>query len=79
MSAHAYIDASALPQPLVVACARRVDSESRDRLISFVGCPITGRELDDGRIEFQWPREVSVRDALINWFEYWGVGFCVLP
>jgi hypothetical protein len=75
MSAFAYIEASDVPRPLMDNAARRtVDG---DRLIAFIGGPLTGIEQEDGEIQFPFPRAPDLRDSLINWLCHWGLSFRV--
>ncbi|HGL4258697.1 hypothetical protein QZN08_03935 [Burkholderia multivorans] len=79
MKERAYFDFSQIPEPVQKACMRRVDHATGDRLISFVGCPFTGREVDGDQIEIPFPRNVGLRETLIDWLLYWGIPFRVLP
>ncbi|MBR8027823.1 hypothetical protein KDX27_22725 [Burkholderia cenocepacia] len=79
MSEIACIELSSVPTPLVSGAARRVDRESGDRIIAFNGCPIVGREIDAGEIEFSFPRNKVIRESLIDWMLYWGIPFRVMP
>jgi hypothetical protein len=76
MSAHAYIQTSDIPRPLVDYAARRVDTDTRENLIAFIGCPLTGVENDD-EIEFPFPRAPEIRDSLVAWLVHWGISFRV--
>ncbi|RQZ57437.1 hypothetical protein DF057_28755 [Burkholderia cepacia] len=78
MSEFLCIEQQSLPEPLKVACVRRTDPVS-GRLISFVGCPMTGREIEDEEIEFPFPRDAGLRMTLIDWMLYWGIPFRVMP
>ncbi|WP_175786357.1 hypothetical protein [Burkholderia cenocepacia] len=79
MSEIACIELSSVPTPLVSGAARRVDGESGDRIIAFNGCPVVGREVDGGEIEFSFPRTIEIRESLIDWMLYWGIPFRVMP
>lgn len=77
MSEFAYIELSSVPDPLKDGAARRLDATSGDSLISFVGCPMVGREIENGEIEFSFPRAVEIRESFIDWMLYWGIPFRV--
>ncbi|TCK39664.1 hypothetical protein B0G84_5004 [Paraburkholderia sp. BL8N3] len=74
MTARTYIQAADIPRPLLDTAARRVDGTQQ--LVAFIGCPITGTEVDD-EIEFPFPRSPEIRDSLINWLCHWGLSFRV--
>ncbi|VWD12499.1 MULTISPECIES: hypothetical protein [Burkholderia] len=78
MSEIACIELSSVPAPLRAASANRVDDVSGDRLVAFTGCPVIGREADNGEIEFSFPRGVDLRESLIDWMLYWGIPFRVM-
>ncbi|MDR5825809.1 hypothetical protein [Caballeronia sp. LZ043] len=75
MSAFAYIEASDVPRPLMDNAARR--TADGDKLIAFIGCPVTGIEQDDGEIQFPFPRRPEIHDPLISWLCHWGLSFRV--
>ncbi|MCA8430053.1 hypothetical protein [Burkholderia seminalis] len=79
MSEIACIELSSVPAPLIAGAARRVDGASGDRVIAFNGCPMVGRELADGEIEFSFPRAIEIRESFIDWMLYWGIPFRVMP
>ncbi|NDV77102.1 hypothetical protein [Burkholderia cenocepacia] len=78
MSEVAFIELSSVPVPLRALAASRVDDVSGDRLVAFTGCPVIGREADNGEIEFSFPRGVALRESLIDWMLYWGIPFRVM-
>ncbi|WP_063712432.1 hypothetical protein [Burkholderia lata] len=78
MSEVACIELSSVPAPLRAIAASRVDAASGDRLVAFTGCPVIGREADNGEIEFSFPRGVDLRESLIDWMLYWGIPFRVM-
>ncbi|MFM0135076.1 hypothetical protein [Caballeronia grimmiae] len=71
MSAYAYIDTNDVPRPLMDNAARRV--ADGEKLIAFIGCPLTGIEQADGEIQFPFPRAADLRAALRAWFDYWNL------
>ncbi|KWN77076.1 hypothetical protein [Burkholderia stagnalis] len=75
----ACIELSSVPAPLKAIAASRIDAASGDRLVSFPECPVVGREVDNGEIEFSFPRGVALRESLIDWMLYWGIPFRVMP
>ncbi|HDR8944306.1 TPA: hypothetical protein QDA71_001286 [Burkholderia vietnamiensis] len=77
MSEFAYVESSSVPDPLKAGAARRLDAVSGDGMISFVGCPMVGREIENGEIKFSFPRAVELREAFIDWMLYWGIPFRV--
>lgn len=79
MSEIACIELSSVPAPLIDSAARRLDGASGDRLIAFSGCPMVGREVNGGEIEFSFPRTIEIRESLIDWMLYWGIPFRVMP
>jgi len=79
MSEIACIELSSVPAPLRAIAAARVDHASGDRFVSFAGCPIVGREVDNGEIVFSFPRGGDHRESLIDWMLYWGIPFRVMP
>ncbi|MCW3644097.1 hypothetical protein K6Y74_12730 [Burkholderia cenocepacia] len=79
MSEIACIELSSVPPPLIDSAARRLDGASGDHLIAFSGCPMVGREVDGGEIEFSFPRTIEIRESLIDWMLYWGIPFRVMP
>lgn len=78
MSEVACIELSSVPEPLRAIAASRVD-DAGGRLVAFTGCPVVGREADNGEIEFSFPRGVELRESLIDWMLYWGIPFRVMP
>ncbi len=78
MSEIACIELSSVPEPLRAIAASRVDDVSGDRLVAFTGCPVIGREAENGEIEFSFPRGVDLRESLIDWMLYWGIPFRVM-
>ncbi|WP_269501086.1 hypothetical protein [Burkholderia sp. IMCC1007] len=79
MSEITCIELSSIPAPLADSATRRADDVSGDRLVAFSGCPVVGREVDNGEIEFPFPRGVELRESLIDWMLYWGIPFRVMP
>ncbi|MBU9661861.1 hypothetical protein KGP95_13455 [Burkholderia multivorans] len=79
MSEVACIELSSLPAPLKAIAFFRTDGVSGDRLVSFPECPVVGREVENGEIEFSFPRGVALRESLIDWMLYWGIPFRVMP
>ncbi|WP_321944685.1 hypothetical protein [Burkholderia cenocepacia] len=79
MSEVACIELSSVPLPLRAIAASRIDDESGDRMVAFAGCPVIGREAENGEIEFSFPRGVTLRESLIDWMLYWGIPFRVMP
>ncbi|MFM0326099.1 hypothetical protein [Caballeronia glebae] len=76
MTAFAYIKTSNIPRPLLDTAARR--TEGSDRLIAFVGCPLTGVEQDDSEIRFPWPQRAwEIREAFVEWLCHWRLSFHV--
>jgi hypothetical protein len=71
MSAFAYIEVSDIPRPLMDTAARRV--QFGEKLIAFIGCPLTGVEQDDGEIQFPFPRSAELRAELRAWLDYWSL------
>ncbi|WP_241300516.1 hypothetical protein [Burkholderia stabilis] len=78
MSEIVCIELSSVPVPLRAVAASRTDATSGDRLVAFTGCPVVGREVDNGEIEFSFPRGVDLRESFINWMLYWGIPFRVI-
>ncbi|MBR7961227.1 hypothetical protein [Burkholderia stagnalis] len=79
MSEVACIELSSVPEPLKAIAASRIDEVSGERIVSFPECPVVGREVDNGEIEFSFPRGVALRESLIDWMLYWGIPFRVMP
>lgn len=75
MTAYAYVETADIPRPLIDTVARR--DAGGDKLIAFIGCPLTGIEQDDGEIQFPFPRAPEIRDQLISWLCHWGLSFRV--
>ncbi|WP_250451185.1 hypothetical protein [Caballeronia sp. ATUFL_M2_KS44] len=75
MTAYAYIETADVPRPLMDNAARR--AADGDKLIAFIGCPLTGIQQDDGEIQFPFPRAPEIRDELISWLCHWGLSFRV--
>jgi len=82
MSAHAYVQYSDVPLPLIESSRQRVDSATQAKLISIDGCPLTGQidVLSDNRIqiEFPFPRGAELRGALVDWLMHWRIHFTVV-
>lgn len=78
MSEIACIELSSVPAPLIAGAARRMDGASGDHVIAFNGCPVVGREVGSGEIEFSFPRAVDLRESFIDWMLYWGIPFRVM-
>jgi hypothetical protein len=82
MSAHAYIQWADVPQPVIDSSRQRTEYNATVKLISFVGCPLTGQidEKSDGKlqVEFPFPPSHEIRNTLIDWLEYWGIHFTVV-
>lgn len=78
MSEIACIELSSVPAPLRAIAASRIDDADGGRLVAFTGCPVVGREMDNGEIEFSFPRGVELRESLIDWMLYWGIPFRVM-
>lgn len=79
MSAHLYITKVDIPDGACQRMSIRPDGETGDMLVSFGGCPVTGRVVAKGEIEFPFPRSLEIRQSLEFWLEYWGVPWRVLP
>lgn len=79
MSEIACVELSSVPEPLRAIAACRVDDVSDDRLVAFPGCPVIGREVGGGEVEFSFPRGIELRESLIDWMLYWGIPFRVMP
>uniref|UniRef100_UPI003F4F8618 hypothetical protein n=1 Tax=Caballeronia sp. LjRoot34 TaxID=3342325 RepID=UPI003F4F8618 len=77
MSAFACIQITDIPRPLIDTAARRIDGDTRAKLIAFIGCPLVGVESDD-EVEFPFPRSVEIREALVSWLVHWGICFRVM-
>jgi hypothetical protein len=87
MSAHAYIQWADVPTELARTSKQHVDEPTKAQIVALDGCPLCGEiEKIHGRepatrlqVQFPFPRESTLRDALIDWFMHWGIPFAVLP
>lgn len=77
MSAYCYIQITDIPRPLTDTAARRIDGDTRAKLIAFIGCPLVGVETDE-EVEFPFPRSVEIRESLVSWLVHWGICFRVV-
>ncbi|WP_321782352.1 hypothetical protein [Burkholderia pyrrocinia] len=79
MSAHLYITMTDVPDGARRGLIERRDDETGDTLVSYLQCPVTGRVVASGEIEFPFPRSLEIRQWLEFWLEYWGIPWRVLP
>jgi hypothetical protein len=82
MSAHAYISYSDVPNSVIASSRQRVHDETKEMLIAFDDCPLTGVIHDDEggaqEIEFPFPRAPEIRNSLVGWFMKWSISFQVV-
>lgn len=79
MSAHLYITLADVPDGARNGMVERREDATGDTLVSFMRCPVTGRRVEGGEIEFSFPPSLDIRQSLEFWLEYWGIPWCVLP
>jgi hypothetical protein len=81
MSAHAYIQWADVPQQLMDSGRQHVDSDTKEKIVAFDGCPLKGQlwETKSGfQVEYSFPRDTERRHALVDWFWYHGIHFTVV-
>jgi hypothetical protein len=77
VSAYCYIQITDISRPLIDTAARRIDSDTQENLVAFIGCPLVGVERAD-EIEFPFPRAIEIRESLVSWLVHWGICFRVV-
>jgi hypothetical protein len=80
MSAHACIRWGDVPQPLVDSSRQHVDTVTQAQLVAFNDCPFVGEidQLPDHlQVSFPFPRDIGLRNSLIDWLIHWGINFTV--
>jgi hypothetical protein len=86
MSAHAYIQWADVPTELARTSKQHRDEPTKAQIVAFDGCPLCGEieKIHDHepatrlQVQFPFPRESTLRDALIDWFIYHSISFTVV-
>lgn len=81
MSAHAYIHWADVPQELIDSSKQHIDPDTREQIIAFKGCPLSGviEQTQKGlQVEFPMPRLAELRHGLADWFLHWGINYYVV-
>jgi hypothetical protein len=83
LTAHTYIFMQDVPRVMTAMAMRvqRQESGGSVEIVAFPECPFVGEvtKVEAGeQIEFPFPRDISLRTALIDWLVYWGINFTVV-
>jgi len=82
VSAHAYIQWADVPQGLIGSSRQHVDDVTKEKLVSFDGCPFCGQISETSekalQVEYPFPRNHDLRNSLVDWFMYHGIHFTVV-
>lgn len=81
MTAHAYIFMKDVPSVISVRSVRRFDDGAAVELVAFPECPMIGQitKVEAGeQVEFPFPRDIGLRNSLMDWLAYWGINFTVV-
>ena len=83
MSAHAYIQWADVPQALISSSGQIEDSATKAKLVAFDGCPLCGEITETStkalQVEYPFPRNLELRNWLVDWFIHHSIPFVVTP